>query len=152
MNTTSVEPFFVIGLAIRTTNENEQAAKDIPKLWQKFQSENLLAKIPNKTDNTIYCLYTDYEEDYTKPYTTILGCRVNDLTTIPEGLMGKSIAGGLYTTFTVRGKLSDGIVIREWTKIWNSNLQRAYTCDFEVYGEKAQNPDNAEIDIFIAVG
>ncbi len=36
MNNMKVEPFKVIGIAVRTTNENNQAAKDIPLLWEKF--------------------------------------------------------------------------------------------------------------------
>jgi len=31
------------------------------------------------------------------------------------------------------------------------DLGRIFTADFEVYGEKAQNPSDAEVDIFIAV-
>ena len=31
------------------------------------------------------------------------------------------------------------------------DLDRSYTADFEIYDEKAQNPENAEVDIFIAV-
>lgn len=151
MNTASIEPFFVIGLATRTTNENNQAANDIPRLWGKFMSENFLAKIPNKTDSTVYCIYTDYEKDYTKPYTTILGCKVNNLNAIPEGLAGISITGGNYKKYTASGKISEGIVFQEWTKIWNTDLPRSYTSDFEVYGEKTQNPDNAEIDIYVAL-
>jgi predicted transcriptional regulator YdeE len=30
----------VIGIEVRTTNENEQAAKDIPVFWEKFMKEN----------------------------------------------------------------------------------------------------------------
>jgi predicted transcriptional regulator YdeE len=137
MNTTSIAPFYIIGIAVRTTNENMQAAADIPQLWN--------------IGNDIYSVYTDYEADYTKPYTTLLGCKVSSLDTIPEGFTGKSFAGSKYTTFTAKGKLADGIVFQEWTKIWNTDIPRAYTADFEIYGEKAQNPDDAEIDIFIAV-
>lgn len=36
-------------------------------------------------------------------------------------------------------------------KIWEMNLDRLYTADFEVFGEKAQNPANAEIDFLISV-
>ena len=43
------------------------------------------------------------------------------------------------------------MVFGEWTKIWNSDLVRTFTADFEVYGEKAQNPENAEVDIFVAI-
>jgi predicted transcriptional regulator YdeE len=151
MNTTSVESFYIIGIAVRTTNENMQAAVDIPQLWNKFMSENIIALIPNKIDDTIYSIYTDYEADYTKPYTTLLGCKVNSLDNIPEGFTGKSFAGGKYTAFTAAGKMADNIVFNEWVKIWNTAISRAYTADFEVYGQKAANPDNAEVDIFIAV-
>ena len=148
---TTADSFYVIGLAIRTTNENGQSATDIPQLWNKFLSENTAAKIPNKTDESIYCIYTDYELDHTKPYTTILGCRVSTLSTIPEGLAGKEVAGGDYEIITAKGKIADGIVFNEWLKIWSGDLPRAFTADYEVYGEKAQNPDHAEIDIFIAL-
>jgi hypothetical protein len=30
------------------------------------------------------------------------------------------------------------------------DLNRAFTADFEVFGEKAQNPNDAEIDFLIA--
>lgn len=31
------------------------------------------------------------------------------------------------------------------------DLERMFTADFEVFGEKVQNPGNAEIDFLIAV-
>lgn len=148
---TTTENLYVIGVAIRTTNENGQSAADIPQLWNKFLSENIAATIPNKVNENIYCIYTDYESDHTKPYTTILGCRVSSLGDVPEGLTGKEIAGGDYEVITVKGKITDGIVFNEWVRIWNSDLPRAFTADYEVYGEKAQQPDNAEVDIFIAL-
>lgn len=146
-----IEKFHVIGIAVRTTNENGQSAMDIPKLWGTFFSENLMEQIPNKIDNTLYCLYTDYEKDHTKPYTTILGCRVADLTRIPENMVGKTIGQNTYMRYVAKGNLAQGVVFNEWVKIWNSDLPRAYTTDFEVYGKKAQNADDAEVELFIAV-
>lgn len=151
MNNVKVEPFMVIGIAVRTTNENEQAAKDIPVLWEKLMKENVLENIPNKIDNTVYSIYTDYEKDHTKPYTTLLGCKVENLDHVPEGMIGKSFEGGNYIKFTAKGNLTDGLVINEWFKIWNMELGRTFTADFEMYGEKAQNPSDAEVDILIAV-
>lgn len=72
----TIQKFHVIGISIRTTNENNQAAQDIPELWNKFMTESVIEKIPNKVENAVYCIYTEYEKDHTKPYTTILGCRV----------------------------------------------------------------------------
>lgn len=146
-----MEPFKVIGISVRTTNENNQAAKDISVLWENLMNEDTLNRIPNKTDNTIYSIYTDYEKDHTKPYTTILGCKVENLDHIPEGMVGKSFDGGDYIKFTTKGDLAKDLVINEWLKIWEMDMDRAFTADFEVYGEKAQNPSDAEVDIFIAV-
>ncbi|WP_137905551.1 GyrI-like domain-containing protein [Chryseobacterium sp. 2VB] len=151
MNNVKIEPFKVIGISVRTTNENGQAGKDIPVLWEKMISENIVNSIPNKIDNTIYSIYTDYEKDHTKPYTTVLGCKVENLDNIPEGMVGYTFDGGEYLKFTTKGDLSKGLVINEWIKIWEMNLNRTFTADFEVYGEKAQNPSDAEVDIFIAV-
>ncbi|AZA84261.1 AraC family transcriptional regulator [Chryseobacterium lactis] len=151
MNNVKVEPFKVIGIAVRTTNENEQAAKDIPGLWEKFMKENVLENIPHKIDNTVYSIYTEYEKDHTKPYTTLLGCKVNSLENIPEGMIGKSFDGGNYVKLTAKGNLAEGLVINEWLKIWQADMGRIFTADFEVYGEKAQNPQDAEVDILIAV-
>lgn len=151
MNTQKIKPFKIIGIAVRTTNEDSQAMKDIPALWNTFMSENILQKIPNKVDNTIYCMYTEYEKDHTKPYTTLLGCKVEHLNNIPTGMVGKTVEGGNYIKQTAKGNLMQGALANAWIKIWNANFSRRYTADFEVYGEKAQNPENAEVDIFIAV-
>lgn len=151
MNNVKIEPFKVIGIAVRTTNENGQAGKDIPVLWEKMINEDILNSIPNKINNTIYSIYTDYEKDHTKPYTTVLGCQVENLDKIPDGMVGYYFDGGDYLKFTAKGDVSKNLVINEWFKIWNMDLGRLFTADFEVYGEKSQNPSDAEVDIFIAV-
>jgi predicted transcriptional regulator YdeE len=145
----NLSEFHVIGISIRTTNENGQSGYDIPKLWQRFSSEGVLEKIPNKMEPSIYAVYTEYEGDFMKPYTTVIGCKVADLLTIPEGMVGIKVSGGKFTRFTAKG--GKEAVLSEWMKIWSSDLRRSYTSDFEVYGAKAQDPQNPEIDIFIAV-
>ena len=151
MEKLTIESFKVIGISVRTTNKNNQVAKDIGDLWGRFINDKVLEAIPNKIDNSIYCIYTEYEKDHTKPYTTILGCKVSDLQTVPEGMVGKTFDEANYTKIVAKGKISQGMVFNEWRKIWNSNLDRTFTADFEVYDEKAQNPENAEVDIFIAI-
>ncbi|MFT3950317.1 MAG: hypothetical protein QM763_25345 [Agriterribacter sp.] len=47
--------------------------------------------------------------------------------------------------------MEDGIVFSEWLKIWNADIERLYTTDIEIYGEKAQDKLNAEIPILVAV-
>lgn len=147
----NIQNFNVIGISVRTTNENGQSGQDIPALWDRFIAENIIEQIPNKVSNVVYCIYTDYEIDHTKPYTTILGCVVKSLDFIPENMTGKTIEGVNYERFVVKGNLAEGIVFNQWENIWNSDLARIYTADFEIYSDKVQNPENAEVDIFIAI-
>ena len=151
MTTQKLDRFHVIGMSVRTTNENGKSAQDIPALWATFMGEGTLAKIPNKLSDDIYCMYTDYEQDHTRPYTTLVGCKVSTLENIPEGMTGKTIETETYTKFVAMGDLAQGAVLDTWMKIWKSDLPRTYTADFEVYGPNARNPENAEVEIWIAV-
>lgn len=151
MSNQKIDKFNVIGISVKTTNQNGQAAQDIPALWNKFMTEGIANQIPNKIDHTIYCIYTEYEKDHTAPYTTILGCKVTNLATVPSGMVGKFFEEAFYKKHTAKGNILQGLVYNEWLKIWSSGLDRAFTADFEVYGPKAQNPESAEVDIFIAV-
>ncbi len=146
-----IEKFNIIGIAVRTTNENSQSGLDLPALWNKFLEEKIAEKIPNKVDDEVYCVYTDYEADHTKPYTAILGCKVSTLDEVPQGMIGKEISEAQYRKTTAKGSILKGIIFEEWVKIWNAGFDRTFTTDFEVYGEKAQNPECAEVDIFVSV-
>lgn len=151
MENIKLESFTIVGIAVKTTNENGQSATDIGVLWEKFMGEGILEKIPNKIDYAIYSIYTDYEGDYTKPYTTVLGCKVSDASSIPDGMVSVDINATNYSKYTTKGNLQEGVVYKAWTKIWNEDLDRNYKADFEVYGEKAQDPTNAEVEIFIGL-
>ncbi|MEM8907859.1 MAG: effector binding domain-containing protein, partial [Bacteroidota bacterium] len=149
MQTVSIPSFYVIGIATRTINEHQQAEQALAILWQRFFSEGVLEKIPNKTNQTVYALYTDYESDYTQAYTAILGCQVSTIESIPDGMEAKLIEGGTYRKFLSKGDLTQGAVGQTWQQIWQSDLLRKYSADFEVYGEKARNPKDAEVEIFV---
>ncbi|MEL7531199.1 MAG: GyrI-like domain-containing protein [Bacteroidota bacterium] len=151
MQNKSITAFQLIGIEVRTTNENAQAGQDIGALWQRLLGEDLISQIPNKTDGAIVSLYTDYESDHTKPYTAFLGCRVSSLEEVPSGMVGRSFEGGPYNHRTVKGNLEEGLVYQAWVDIWGTDLDRSYTADFEVYGEKALDRANAEVDIFVAL-
>ena len=146
-----IQKFNVIGISVRTTNENGQSRKDIPALWSQFMSEEIQNKIPNKVSEDLFCIYTDYEKDHTKPYTTILGCKVENLDVVPENMIGKTIESANYEELIAKGNLAEGIVFNKWLEIWNSDLDRSFTADFEVYGEKTQNLEKAEVAIYIAL-
>ena len=151
MKKVTIAPFKVIGIAVRTTNQNGQSAKDIGQLWNKFMTEGIADQIPNKVDASVFSIYTNYEGDHTQPYDTILGCKVDSLDNIPEGFIGQAFEGGTYEKFVSKGDLTQGVVFGTWNEIWNSDLERAYTADFELYGERAQNPTDAEVDVMVAI-
>ena len=70
---------------------------------------------------------------------------------IPEGMKGITITSGTYNQRTVKGSRTNGFVTKAWMDIWQSDLDRNYQTDFEIYGEKAQNPEDMEVDIFVGV-
>ncbi len=150
MEMVNVNEFLVVGISVRTSNENGKAAKDIGELWNRFLSENILDQIPDRLDNAIYSIYTDYEGDYQKPYTVVLGCKVANDAAVREGLVAKMVKSGKYSKFVAKGDLNKGVVYKEWANIWNINSERVYDTDFEIYGEKAKDPNNAEVEIFVA--
>ncbi len=151
METVKKEGFKIIGIKTRTTNENGQLAKDIGQLWEKFMSEAIVDKIPNKVDTAIFSIYTNYEKDHTKPFDTILGCAVHTLDEIPQNMIGQEFDMGNYRKFIAKGDLTKNIVYNTWTEIWDTDLAREYSADFEIYGEKSQNTTNAEVEIFVAI-
>lgn len=153
MERTTLEAIKVIGIAVRTTNENGQAAKDIPELWNRFMTEDVLNNIPNKINADVYSIYTNYESDYMNPYTTILGCKVSSFDNLPEGFVTKTIDVSHYAKFTTKGNLHQNIIYDKWVNIWGmeKDLNRTYKADFEIYGEKARDMTDAEVDIFVSV-
>ncbi|WP_138432102.1 GyrI-like domain-containing protein [Fodinibius saliphilus] len=153
MKQTELQEITLIGLSLpeKTTNENGQAQKDCGKLWERFQAEGCITKIPNKLDDEIYAVYHDYDGDFTQPYSYFIGCKVSPGTKVPEGLYQLTIPKGEYRKITTSGKMPECIA-DAWREIWEKEeeLNRGYIADFEVYGKKDQNGEQAEIDIYLS--
>jgi len=142
--------FNLTGIAIRTTNQNGQSAQDIGGLWGRIMRDSLLDKIEEKISGDTYCVHTDYESDYTGAYTAIIGCKVNLLADIPEGFTTITIAAGKYQVYTLAGKFPEN-VHEAWVEIWNSNVNRKYTADFDLYGANAKSFEETEVKIYLAI-
>mgnify|MGYP001799358486 CR=1 FL=1 len=151
MSTTTLEAFPVIGISVRTSNQDNRAMKDIPALWQRFQQENVLQNIPNMASGEVYCIYTEYEGDHMQPYTVVIGCQVSNLEEVPEGMTSLTIQAGSYERFEAKGNMLEGAVAQAWYAIWTSELDRCYQTDFEVYGEDARDMTNARVDVMVGV-
>jgi predicted transcriptional regulator YdeE len=127
------QPFFTIaGLAVRTTNKDGQAMKDITALWQHFMQNQVQQTIANRLDDDIVCMYTNYDSDFTAPYTVVLGCRVSSTEGLPQGLFFKTVPVGTYRVYLPVGPLQNSIA-DTWVHIWQTAIPRAYTADFDVY-------------------
>lgn len=151
MNSETIPGFSIIGITMRTTNENGQSAKDIETIWTRFWNEHIGEKIAGKVSDDIYAVYKDYESDYTGAYTVVIGYRVASLQQIPAGFVGMTIEAGAYKKFISKGKMPDA-VYNTWLEIWGSkNLRRTYKTDFTVHGKKYYDGDNAEVETFISV-
>ena len=140
----------IIGIGVQTTNKNQKAAKDIPALWGSFTSQNIAEQIPNKLNHKIYGIYTEYEGDYTKSYTAVIGCEVTSLDHVPEGMISIELKSGNYSKFEAKGLLENGIVYKKWEDIWKTPLSRAYTTDFEIYDFSQNINEDFKVPIYIA--
>jgi predicted transcriptional regulator YdeE len=149
-STKSLESFRVIGISVRTTNQNSQSDKDIGSLWQRFTEGNLAAQINDKDGEDIYCVYTEYESDHTGFYTAILGCKVKDRSEAPRGFVGVNIAADTYQVYKPEGKFP-GSVANTWRYIWQTPIERKYTADFDLYRSGSKSFEETEVEIYLAV-
>jgi predicted transcriptional regulator YdeE len=123
---------------------------DCGKLWEQFTSERYADRIPNKVSDDVFAVYHSYEGDHTAPYHFFIGCHVQPGTPVPEQMNSMMIKTGKYQKFTVKGKIPDCIA-DAWYLIWSSDIPRAYGTDFEMYGAKSRDWNQAEIEIFISI-
>lgn len=151
MKNVVLDSFHVVGVFTKTSNQNQQAAKDIPALWQKFMQNETGLKVTNKIDNEIVCAYLEYEGDHMAPYTCLVGYKVPNLDVIPEGMKGITIPTGNYNKFLAKGDLTGKALWDVWTNIWKADIDRTYQVDFELYGDRAYPIENGEADVFVGI-
>jgi predicted transcriptional regulator YdeE len=149
--------FTVIGIATRTNNAREATSDGvIGKQWALFMQGGVLEKIPNKLDHSIVAVYADYASDHNRDYTFILGAKVSSSAAVPEGMVAKKIPAGHYAVFTSDRGPGPKVVPELWMRI-NSlpksavGGERTYRADFEIYDERATDPQNLQADIYIGI-
>ncbi len=140
---------YIIGISVRTINQDKKAGTDIKNLWDRFFAEGIMDNIPNKVSTDLYNVYTNYQSDHLDWYDCILGCRVSTLDEIPDGMVG-IMADGQFEIFTSRGELPKS-VLDTWVHIWSSDLKRAYRTDFDLYQLDKMDPANAVVTTWVSV-
>ena len=138
------------GISVHTTNENKQAVNDIGKLWEEFWNKNIFSFTENKKNNKMYGVYTNYEGDLTKPYVFYACCEVKSKKNNNCECSVISVPESKYAKFSIRGNYDESVE-KLWSVIWKTELDRKYTCDFEVYHNDGNNPENQLLEIYVAV-
>ena len=118
--------------------------------------EGLLSKVPNKVDSNILAVYSDYESDANGAYTFLLGARVSSTDNVPSGMVAKKVPAGRYAVFTSEKGFVGKVVPETWSRIWAvpksaPGGNRAYQADFEAYDQRAADPQNAQVDIYVGI-
>lgn len=149
--------FAVIGISARTSNALEVTADGvIGSMWERFFQESLLTKIPNKENRNIVAVYTDYASDHNGEYTYVLGARVTSDAEVPPGMVVKKIPAQKFAVFTSEKGAAAKVVPQLWMKI-NSlpktavGGDRLYKADFEIYDERAADPENLQMDVYVGI-
>jgi predicted transcriptional regulator YdeE len=149
--------FNVVGISARTSNAKEMTADGrIGKQWGRFMRDGVLAKIPNRVDKGIVAVYTDYAGDKNGEYTYILGAKVSSDANVPAGMVAKKIPAGRYAVFTSEKGPAAKVVPEVWMRI-NSlpkpavGGDRVYGADFEIYDERALDPQNSQVDVYVGI-
>jgi predicted transcriptional regulator YdeE len=151
------DSFLVAGYSIQTNNADEISGRGrIGRLWQDFFQKNLAATIPDRVDQRLIVVYSDYSSDENGEFTYLLGARVSSIGNLPEGMDYRRIIAGRYAVVTTRrGPLLD-ILEEAWKRIWAARTselggRRAFATDYEVHDERRSNPSLARVEIHIGV-
>lgn len=150
----------LMGIAVRTNNANEmdpQKSK-IAKTLGNYWNNALALKLHSRSNPGLtYAVYTEFESDAHGEYTYFIGEQVDSFDNQETSKFQRcEIPPSSYQKFTTEPGKMPGLVIQAWQSIWlmnSSNLggSRKYIADFEVYDQRATDPDNAIIDIYIGV-
>ena len=156
----ALDSFILVGLTVRTNNQNEMDPKTgkIAPLAGNYFHNQIANEFKNRTTPGItYAVYTDFESDENGEYTYFIGEKVDSLDDQDlSKFQSLVIPASSYQKFTTdSGKLPD-IVISSWQEIWQMTEKdfegkRKYLADFELYDQRAMDPTNAALDIYIGI-
>jgi predicted transcriptional regulator YdeE len=112
-------------------------------------------RIPCKTGPNLYAVYSEYASDHNGEYTFLVGAPVNDGAAAPARMVMRQIPAGKYAVITTEKGPFPKVIPEAWLQIFKledeGKLKRTYRTDFELYDERALNPQNGQVDIYIGV-
>ncbi len=112
-------------------------------------------KIPNRADQNLLAVYTDYENDQNGEYTYLIGARVTSTADVPAGLTLKEIPAGSYAILETEKGPAALILPKIWQQLWSMSAkdlggQRAFQADYEIY-PPGFDPQNAQVTLHIGL-
>ncbi|MFR5367528.1 GyrI-like domain-containing protein [Intestinibacter bartlettii] len=137
----------LVGLSARTSNDSLDMGNVIGGLWENFYTGGIHEQIKNRVNEFAIGLYSDYTEDK-KGYCITVGNEVSNVDENNKDLDVKIIPAGKYAKFSICGNMVTAVA-EAWQQIWDMDLDRSFTGDFEEY--KNSEVENAEIDIYVAL-
>jgi len=151
MEPISKPSFKLIGLLLgnKTSNLDNQSNIDCGNLWQKFEKDDIFNLIPSKLSNEVYAVYFNYKKDETTPFSYFIGCKVEENTETPSGLTDLLIPPQNYLKIIAKGVMT-GCITEAWRTIWSSEVDRKFGFDFEIYDERSQDWNDAEVAIYVS--
>ncbi|MBN7771786.1 GyrI-like domain-containing protein [Clostridium aminobutyricum] len=133
----------IVGVSAITGNQDPEMGTIISGLWEKLYEDGVNAAIKNKVNEYAIGLYSDYSGEQ---YCVTAGNEVSKAEN--EGLAVKVIPAGKYAKFSVHGNMATAVA-EAWEKIWQMDLDRSFSADFEEYLNS--DWENADIDIYVAL-
>jgi predicted transcriptional regulator YdeE len=110
-------------------------------------------RIPDKTGSNLYAVYSEYASDHNGEYTFTVGAPVKAQAAVAAGMVRKLIVAGKYAVITTQKGPFPKVIPEAWLEIVKledeGKLNRTYRTDFELYDERALDPQNGQVDIYI---
>lgn len=139
----NLEEKIIVGVSATTGNSDPEMGKIIGELWEKLYQGGVYPAIKNKVNEYAIGLYSDYTDE---GYCVTAGNEVSKAEN-PDFTV-KTIPAGKYAKFSVHGHMEKAVA-DAWAEIWQMNLDRSFTGDFEEYLNS--DFENCNIDIYIAL-
>lgn len=150
----------LMGITVRTNLKNEMNPETAKigiiaaSYWQQNIANEFKAR---KSPGVTFSVYTDYESDEYGDYTYFIGEEVESLENQNLSKFNQlTIPSSRYQKFTAGPGKMPFVVIEAWQKIWKMTPdelggKRKYISDFEIYDQRAADPLNTTLDVYIGI-
>ncbi|MDG1436364.1 MAG: effector binding domain-containing protein [Rickettsiaceae bacterium] len=149
----------LVGITARTSNANEMNPDMalIGPTINRYFSNNLGEKILDRVKPYMtYCVYTNYASDESGDYTYFVGEEVSSFENVDSIFEKHIIPAQTYIKFECGPGNMPDLCISAWQDIWQMTPDdlggaRSYISDFEIYDQRAIDPENTVLDIYLGV-